>query len=113
MADNKSNISIDCLYNRAIGVLDSSTTQKKTVSGTSVRSTVMRGNGTFLITADTNCHVKFGTVTDDATNADHILFAGESWVVHFPAGSAYYVSAIQSSSGGFLYITEQLGDRLG
>lgn len=113
MADHKSNIGIDNLYNRAIGVLDSSTTQKKTVSGTSVRSTVLRGNGTYIMSTDTNCHIKFGGAADNATTSDHIMFAGESWVVHTPAGSTYYVSAIQATAGGYLYITEQLGDRLG
>lgn len=113
MADNKSDISINSLYNRAIGVLDHSTTQKKTISGTSVRSTVLRGNGTYLISTDTNCHIIFGGAADDATTSHHIMFAGESWVVHTGKGTAYYVSAIQDTAGGFLYITEQLGDRLG
>jgi len=113
MADHKSDISINSLYNRAIGVLDAGTTQKLTVSGTSVRSTVLTGNATYVISADTNLHIVFGTVTDDATTDSHIMFAGESWVVHTGRGSTYYVSAIQDTAGGFLYITEQLGDRLG
>jgi hypothetical protein len=113
MADNKSNISIDQLYNRATGYPDYSTTQRITVAAASdAIATALKGNATFLITADTDCHVRFAT-TPVAVTTDQPLFAGNEWIVHTPKGSTLKIAAIQKSAGGTLWVTELIADRLG
>ncbi len=113
MTDNKSNIGIDQLYNRSLGVPDHSTTQVLTVSGTSARSTVLKGNAHYLVSTSTTLHYRFDGAADDATSADHIMFAGTESIYHTGKGTTWYLSVIQDSSGGYCYVTELLGDRLG
>jgi hypothetical protein len=113
VADNKSGIDISPLYGRSIGYPDYSTTQTITVAAASAAiATALKGNATFLMTADTDCHVRFAT-TPVAVTTDHPIFAGADWLVHVPKGSTLKVAAIQKSAGGTLWITELVPDRLG
>lgn len=114
MADNKSGISVDAIYNRTVGVPYSVGTIKTPIGAASVRTTVLKGNATYLLSADVNCHVNFALVnTTDATTLDHIMFGGSEWIIHTGADTTYYISVIQSDSAGYLYHTELTPDRLG
>lgn len=111
MSDRAGSAAIDFRYNKAMGM--PGTPQILTISGTSARSTVLYGNSAYEFIADTDCFVLFqGGATDDATSLNMLVLAGERLVYTTPAGSAYYVSAIQKTSGGFLYISELSQDRI-
>ena len=111
MTDRAGSASIDYRYNKVLGL--PGTPQILTISGTSARSTALYGNSAYEFISDTDCFVLFqGGATDDATSANMLVLAGERLVYTTPAGSTYYVSAIQKTSGGNLYIAELSQDRI-
>ena len=111
MTDRSGPASIDFRYNKAMGAAGAP--QILTISGTSARSTVLYGNTAYEAAFTTDCHVLWqGGASDDATTAHMKYFAGERYVFTTPAGSAWYVSAIQSTAGGFLYLSELSNDRI-
>lgn len=111
MADRAGNYDISTRYNKLAGA--PGTPQILTISGTSARSTVLYGNTAYTLISDTDCFVLFqGGATDDATTSNMLVVAGERIDFTTPAGSAYYVSAIQSTSGGKLYLAELSQDRV-
>jgi hypothetical protein len=111
MTDRFGPASIDYRYNKAMGM--PGTPEILTISGTSARSTALAGNAAYEFIADTDCFVLFqGGATDDATSANMLVLSGERLVYTTPAGSSYYVSAIQKSAGGKLYIAELSQDRI-
>lgn len=111
MTDRSGPASIDFRYNKAMGL--PGTPQILTVSGTSARSTALTGNTAYEMISDTDCFVLFqGGATDDATSANMLVLAGERLVYTTPAGSAYYVSVIQKTAGGYFYIAELSQDRI-
>ncbi len=113
MADHKSGISVDAIYNRSVGVPDSANAQKLTISGTSATSTALKGNATFEISCDTTCHICFSESVVVATSDHPWFFAGSEKIIHTGYGTDYLVSAIQDTTGGTMFITELLPDRLG
>lgn len=115
MADNKSSIQIDQLYNRATGVPDYNTTAgfTITVTGTSASIGPLKGNATYLMTANTDCYVRFKATSATAVTTDHPFWAGNEWIVHTGSGTAYYVAAIQQTAAGKVWLSELIADRLG
>jgi len=113
VADNKSSASVDSLYNRTVGIPDSANTQKKTVGATSQSTTVLKGNASYEISCDVTCHICFAQTLTAATANHPWFFAGSEKVIHTGADTTWYVSVIQDTTGGTMFVTELLPDRLG
>lgn len=115
MTDRFGPASIDYRYNKVLGVpLVTLGGCPLTVSGTSARSSAaMAGNSAYEFYATTDMYVSFaGGATDDATSANMRVGAGERLVYTTPAGTSYYVAALQVSSGGELHVWELSQDRI-
>lgn len=80
-------------------------TQAVAYTGTQGRSTVLGGQTTIVrIVCTSNAHLKFGGSAVAATTGDLYITSGRE--EYFYVQPASYVSAIQDSAGGTMYLTE-------
>jgi len=115
MADRAGNYDINTRYNKVTGVpLVTLGGCPLTVTGTSARSSAaMAGNSAYEFYATQDMYVSYaGGATDDATSANMRVGAGERLVYTTPAGTSYYVAALQVSTGGELHVWELSQDRV-
>lgn len=111
MTDRAGNYDISTRYNKLAGA--PGTPEILTISGTSARSAALYGNSAYTLISDTDCFVLFqGGAADNATSANMLVVAGERVDFTTPAGSSWYVSAIQKTAAGKLYLSELSQDRV-
>lgn len=86
-----------------------STTNKISVSGTTARVALPSGAGAediVRVACNTDCHIKFGDSSVDATTNDALFTAGvEAFKV---PDTATHLAAIQVSAAGILTVTEMI-----
>jgi len=111
MTNRAGNFDFNVRYNKLCGA--PGTPQILPLTGTSARSTVLYGNSAYTLISDTDCFILYqGGATDNATSLNMLTVAGERFDFTTPAGSSWYLSAIQKTSAGNLYLAELSQDRV-
>lgn len=93
-------------HNTSIQTMAPVTAQSKAYTGTSARvdNAFTSGVKVVELRPTTACHIAFGDNTVVATTGDPYLHQGERVTYH--VGTNTHVAAIQSQTGGTLYVTE-------